>query len=138
MKIIKTSGPMLLTVVVFMIVLCATTLSGEFNVPGANDWPGWRGPNRDGISAETDWQTKWPEGSLKVLWEASVGVGYSSVSVVGKRFIPWAISMILTLSGVWMLTPAKKCGDTNMQVKRAATRDRAWAKLPAKRSISPS
>lgn len=21
----------------------------------AEDWPGWRGPNRDGMSGETDW-----------------------------------------------------------------------------------
>ena len=70
---------------VFLIVLCAIILSGEFNVAGANDWPGWRGPNRDGISTETGWQTKWPEGGPEVMWEASVGVGYSSVSIMDNR-----------------------------------------------------
>ena len=70
---------------VFLIVLCATILSGEFNVAGANDWPCWRGPNRDGISTETGWQTKWPEGGPEVMWEASVGVGYSSVSIMDNR-----------------------------------------------------
>ena len=85
----------------FLIVLCATILSGEFNVAGANDWPSWRGPNRDGISAETDWQTKWSEGAPKILWEASVGVGYSSVSVVGRRL--YTMGNIDDIDIVWCL-----------------------------------
>ncbi len=41
-----------------------------------DDWPTWRGPNLDGISRETDWKD---EG--EPVWEAQVGLGYSSVSV---------------------------------------------------------
>jgi len=49
------------------------------------DWPGWRGPRRDGISMETAWRSDWPDAGPVVLWEAAVGIGYSSVAVVGAR-----------------------------------------------------
>ncbi len=45
----------------------------------APDWPQWRGPRRDGISAETGLLQSWPEGGPKLLWKVSgVGRGYSS------------------------------------------------------------
>ena len=47
----------------------------------ASDWSQWRGPDRNGISAETDWVASAP----KPLWKASVGEGYSTVSVVGNH-----------------------------------------------------
>ena len=68
-----------------MILLCATVLSSECDPAGADDWPAWRGYHRDGVSAETGWRTTWPGDSLEVLWEASIGVGYSSVSVADGR-----------------------------------------------------
>jgi outer membrane protein assembly factor BamB len=50
----------------------------------AGDWPGWRGPNRDGISTETGLLKTWPEGGPKLLWEAEgCGQGYSSVAIAG-------------------------------------------------------
>ena len=51
----------------------------------AADWPQWRGLARDGRSAETDWSADWGAAGPKVLWRASVGEGYSSVSVAGGR-----------------------------------------------------
>jgi len=51
----------------------------------AGDWPCWRGANGDSLSAETDWNAKWPEGGPKKLWEAQIGIGYSPVSVAGGR-----------------------------------------------------
>jgi len=47
----------------------------------ADDWPQWRGPDRNGISKGTGWLAKWPDEGPKKLWEGSVGVGYSSFSV---------------------------------------------------------
>jgi outer membrane protein assembly factor BamB len=52
---------------------------------GGRDWPHWRGPARNGISAETGWQARWPAGGPKRLWSEDVGFGYSCVSVVGGR-----------------------------------------------------
>ncbi len=51
----------------------------------ASDWPQWRGPNRDGISTETDWQTKWSASGPKILWKANVGLGYSSFVVADGK-----------------------------------------------------
>lgn len=49
------------------------------------DWPQFRGPNRDGISAETGLLKSWPAGGPEKLWvsEADLSDGFSSVSVVG-------------------------------------------------------
>lgn len=50
------------------------------------DWPQWRGPNRDGVSLETGLIKEWPGGTPKLLWQVDrVGVGYSSLSVRGNR-----------------------------------------------------
>jgi hypothetical protein len=43
----------------------------------ALDWPQRRGPQRNGISAETGWPAAWPKEGLKTLWKAEVGTGYS-------------------------------------------------------------
>jgi outer membrane protein assembly factor BamB len=52
----------------------------------AQDWPQWRGPNRDGVSAETGLLKEWPASGPKQLWQVDrVGVAYSSLSVKGGR-----------------------------------------------------
>lgn len=48
----------------------------------AADWPQWRGPDRNGISSE---KIAWPAGGPKQLWKASVGQGYSAVTVSEGR-----------------------------------------------------
>jgi len=48
----------------------------------AGDWPQFRGPNRDGKSAETGLLKKWPQGGPKLLWSVEgLGIGFSSVAV---------------------------------------------------------
>lgn len=45
----------------------------------ADDWPQWRGPNRDGISNERGLLKSWPEGGPPLAWQArGAGEGYSS------------------------------------------------------------
>lgn len=47
-----------------------------------DDWPQWRGPNRDGKSAETLLLKKWPAAGPKLLWSAEgLGKGFASVAV---------------------------------------------------------
>lgn len=55
--------------------------------PGAAaEWFQWRGPNRDGISAETGLLQTWPKAGPPQVWRASgVGNGYSSFSTSGGR-----------------------------------------------------
>jgi len=48
----------------------------------AHEWPGWRGPNRDGKSPDTGLLKEWPPEGPKLLWKAeNIGKGYSSVAV---------------------------------------------------------
>ena len=52
----------------------------------AEDWPQWRGPNRDGISQEKGLLMQWPADGPKLLWQVkNVGGGYSTPAVVGDR-----------------------------------------------------
>jgi outer membrane protein assembly factor BamB len=48
------------------------------------DWPQWRGPTRDSLSTETI-GTNWPAEGPEVKWNASVGTGFSGVSVCEGR-----------------------------------------------------
>ena len=53
--------------------------------PG-DDWPQWRGPQRDGLSRETGLLSSWPPGGPPLVWKASgLGAGYSTVTVQGGR-----------------------------------------------------
>ncbi|MBY0493026.1 MAG: PQQ-like beta-propeller repeat protein [Cyanobacteria bacterium] len=50
------------------------------------DWSQWRGPNRDGISAETGLLQTWPKAGPPLLWRINgVGNGYSSFSSSDRR-----------------------------------------------------
>lgn len=50
------------------------------------EWPQWRGPNRDGISADTGLLKEWGRQQPQLLWTADgVGEGFASVAVVGER-----------------------------------------------------
>jgi len=49
------------------------------------DWPNWRGPQKNGISRETDWSTQWTSAGPAVLWEKQVGMGFSSVAISQGR-----------------------------------------------------
>jgi outer membrane protein assembly factor BamB len=52
----------------------------------ADEWPQWRGPDRNGKSSETGLLQEWPEQGPPLAWKASgIGTGYSSVSVAGHR-----------------------------------------------------
>ena len=60
---------------------------GLGSVSLADDWGQWRGPNRNGIVTEKNWNAQWPAEGLKKLWEANGGVGLSSFTVSeGKVF----------------------------------------------------
>ncbi len=57
---------------IILLIIC----SSQFIT--AQNWPGWRGPNQDGTSAETNLPTKW-DSITNVLWKIQVpGIGYSS------------------------------------------------------------
>jgi outer membrane protein assembly factor BamB len=51
----------------------------------AGDWPQFRGPNRDNISAETGLYRTWPASGPKVLWKVPVGDGYAGAAIRNGR-----------------------------------------------------
>lgn len=70
--------------VFFGFTVCAMC-TGFYATVKAADWPNWRGPNHDGISAETGWLTAWPQAGPKVLWEKTLGPGFCSIAVSKGR-----------------------------------------------------
>lgn len=64
-------------------VLAASALIPTF----ADDWPQWRGPDRNGISKETGWLDNWPQQGPTIAWKASVGLGFSSFVVSGGKAV---------------------------------------------------
>ncbi len=63
------------------ILFAALAVSGA-----ADDWPQFRGPNRDAISAETGLLRAWPEGGPRVVWSLGpLEQGYSGAAIVGGR-----------------------------------------------------
>lgn len=64
---------------VFLVALMATV------AVWADDWPQWRGPNRDSVWNESGILETFPPGGLKTLWRAPVGIGFSSPVVANGR-----------------------------------------------------
>jgi len=65
---------------VVMMIFCAPILS-------AQDWPQWRGPDRDGHAPKFSAPAKWPD-SLKQVWKVEVGAGLASPVVAdGKIYL---------------------------------------------------
>jgi outer membrane protein assembly factor BamB len=67
-----------------LLLLCGL---GLFTLTAAaDDWPQWRGPKRDGMSAETGLLKEWPKQGPRLLWQLKdIGSGYSTPAVVGAR-----------------------------------------------------
>lgn len=81
------------------IVLAAALCALAPALPAA-DWPQWRGPTLDGISAEKNWSP----GTLPEEWRRNVGISCSSVAVVGNRV--FAMGNEKDTDQVWCLDAA--------------------------------
>ena len=53
----------------------------------AEDWPQFLGPRQNGVSAETGLLEKWPTNGPPLLWEKTIGTGYSAPSVRGDLLV---------------------------------------------------
>ena len=61
-------------------------LMAVLSLVGADNWPQWRGPNRDGVAPEFRGPAAWPE-KLQTKWKITVGEGHSCPIVAeGKIF----------------------------------------------------
>ncbi len=56
---------------------------------GAQDWPQWRGPNRDGTMLSFAEPKAWPD-QLKQKWQVNVGIGHSTPLLVNRRIYVFA------------------------------------------------
>ena len=52
-------------------------------LPAEADWPGFQGPNRDGVVPQANILTDWPESGPPVLWSIDVAPGFGGAAVVG-------------------------------------------------------
>src|SRR5258708_23299513 len=68
--------------------LCLALLVCCHRYCGADDWPQWLGPQRDGVWRETGIVGKFPTGGPKILWRIPIGAGYSSPAISnGKVYV---------------------------------------------------
>jgi outer membrane protein assembly factor BamB len=66
--------------------LAAFLACASVTMEALDDWPQWRGPRRDGVSAERGLLKTWPQTGPPLAWKASgAGQGYSSFAVAGGR-----------------------------------------------------
>jgi outer membrane protein assembly factor BamB len=77
--VLRLSRPMIfIAVALFAVSLCEAR---------AAEWPQFLGPQRNGISAETNLLEAWPAEGLKILWRAAGGVGMSGLAISQDRLL---------------------------------------------------
>ncbi|MHB1035863.1 MAG: PQQ-binding-like beta-propeller repeat protein [Pirellulales bacterium] len=54
-------------------------------VAAADEWPQWRGPDRDGVWKETGILDKFPTPQIKLRWRVPISTGYSGPTVAAGR-----------------------------------------------------
>ncbi len=70
---------------VLLVVLASVVLGALGHIAQADDWPGWRGPHRNGVCEETGLLKQWPPDGPPLAWQArGFGEGYSGPAVVGN------------------------------------------------------
>ena len=64
------------------VLAIGVVIASSVGVVESADWPGWRGPERDGWSASKGLNLDWSSSKPKLLWKAEgMGGGYASVSM---------------------------------------------------------
>ena len=88
----------------------------------AQDWPQWRGPNRDGVVMSFSEPSAWPE-QLTQRWRAEVGLGYASPILIGDRLFVFS----------------RQGGDEVMMALEAASGEELWrTSYPAPFEMNPA
>ena len=68
----------------FSIALLLVSIALFCRPADGNDWPQWRGPNRDGKATGFKAPATWPK-ELKQEWKIPVGNGVATPALVGDR-----------------------------------------------------
>jgi outer membrane protein assembly factor BamB len=75
------------------LILVVACSSGCGTLSSQSEWSQWRGPNRDGKSADVDLLKVWPEEGPTLLWGVKgFGKGYSSLSIANGRIYTTGMS----------------------------------------------
>jgi len=69
----------------FTVLLLVTVLQLFPGTAAADNWPHWRGPFRNGISNEKNWNPNALADGADIAWKTNVGGGYSAVSAQDGR-----------------------------------------------------
>ncbi|MFM8274869.1 MAG: PQQ-binding-like beta-propeller repeat protein [Gemmata sp.] len=84
---------------------CAVFLGAAATTLTAADWPGFRGPNRDGVSTETGLLKQWPKDGPKQVWTVkNLGLGWGTPSVADG--VVYGVGTRDGKDGVWALKEA--------------------------------
>ena len=67
--------------------LAAIVAGASLTVTSAADWPEWRGPTRDGRSAETNLPTRWSPQGENLAWRIPIGSRSSPVAFGDRIYI---------------------------------------------------
>lgn len=68
------------------VAVCCLVSGGPATAADGGGWPQFRGPQRDGTSAESGLAVSWPEGGPPVMWKKAIGDGFSEI-VVGDGLV---------------------------------------------------
>ncbi len=101
------------SVLLLLSVVCGSATAG--------DWPHWRGPDWNGTTPE-EVPAQWPENGPTVVWEQSVGIGFSSVSVAQGR--AYTMGNTNAQDTIWCCDAAK--GDVLWKHTYPARLDPQW------------
>ena len=63
-------------------IMIAFVLFASISLCAQDNWPQYRGPNRDGHSGSTGMLKTWPENGPRLMWRVPIGEGFSAITVV--------------------------------------------------------
>ena len=70
----------------FVTLAAVPTVARQETPKASGNWPQWRGPNRDNLSADRNLLKTWPEGGPPLFWEVNgLGGGIAAVAVSGGK-----------------------------------------------------
>ena len=73
------------------VLLASATALSVSPAAAEDDWPDWRGPNRDGTSAETGLPTSWSPDGENLAWRAPYGGRSAPIVLGGQVYIQNAV-----------------------------------------------